>query len=54
MRWILAGITFALAVVMAIGTAALRAENTRRRHDEPFGRLLVRRLFRFVIRHGDP
>ena len=33
MRWILAGIAFALAVVMAIGTAALRAENTRRRHD---------------------
>ncbi len=33
MRWILAGIAFALAMVMAIGTAALRAENTRRRHD---------------------
>jgi len=33
MRWVLAGIAFALAVVMAIGTAALRAENTRRRHE---------------------
>lgn len=33
MRWALAAIAFALAVVMAIGTAALRAENTRRRHE---------------------
>lgn len=33
MKWALAGIAFALAVVMAIGTAALRAENTRRRHE---------------------
>jgi hypothetical protein len=31
MRWALAGLLFALAVVLAIGTAAMRAENTRRR-----------------------
>lgn len=32
MRWVLAGLLFALAVVLAIGTAAMRAENVRRRH----------------------
>ncbi|MCK5942936.1 MAG: hypothetical protein KAI24_13245 [Planctomycetes bacterium] len=31
MRWLIAGLLFALAVVMAIGTAGLRAENTRTR-----------------------
>ncbi len=31
MRWLLAGLLFALAVAMAIGTAAIRAENVRRR-----------------------
>ena len=32
MKWALAGLLFALAVVLAIGTAAMRAENVRRRH----------------------
>jgi len=32
MRWMLAGLSFALAVGMAIGTAAIRAENAIRRH----------------------
>ena len=32
MRWVLAGLLFALAVAMAIGTAAIRAENALRRH----------------------
>jgi hypothetical protein len=32
MRWVLAGMSFALAVAMAIGTAAIRAENAIRRH----------------------
>lgn len=32
MRWILAGLLFALAVSLAIGTAALRASNTCQRH----------------------
>ncbi len=32
MKWFLAGLLFAIAVVMAIGTAAMRAENVRRRH----------------------
>jgi hypothetical protein len=32
MRWLLAGLLFALAVALAIGTAAIRAENARRRH----------------------
>ena len=32
MRWMLAGLAFALAVAMAIGTAAIRAENAIRRH----------------------
>jgi hypothetical protein len=31
MRWLLAGLMFALAVGLAIGTAALRAENARTR-----------------------
>ncbi len=31
MKWLLAGLLFALAVAMAIGTAAIRAENVRRR-----------------------
>lgn len=31
MRWILAGLTFALTVCLAIGTAAIRAENVRKR-----------------------
>ncbi|MFN9305570.1 MAG: hypothetical protein ACK6DT_05810 [Planctomycetota bacterium] len=31
MRWMLAGLMFALAVGLAIGTAALRAENARSR-----------------------
>jgi hypothetical protein len=32
MRWVLAGILFALAVALAIATAALRADNARTRH----------------------
>lgn len=32
MRWLLAGLLFALAIALAIGTAALRADNTRARH----------------------
>lgn len=32
MRWLVAGLLFALAVTLAIGTAAIRAENTRMRH----------------------
>ena len=32
MRWVLAGLSFALAVGLAIGTAAIRAENAIRRH----------------------
>lgn len=31
MRWILAGLSFACAIGLAIGTAALRAENVRLR-----------------------
>ncbi len=36
MRWLLAGLLFALAVALAIGTAAIRAENAhcRRRVDQ--------------------
>lgn len=41
MRWLLAGLLFALAVAMAIGTAAIRAENSLRRH-------AAERLFREV------
>jgi cell division protein FtsL len=33
MRWLLAGLLFALAVAMAIGTAAIRADNVRLRHE---------------------
>ncbi len=32
MRWLLAGLLFALAVALAIGTAAIRAENAHYRH----------------------
>lgn len=32
MRWLLAGLLFALAVGMAVGTAAIRAENAIRRN----------------------
>ncbi len=32
MRWALAGLLFALATALAIGTAALRADNARCRH----------------------
>jgi len=32
MRWLLAGLLFALAVTLAIGTAAIRAENVLLRH----------------------
>jgi len=32
MRWVLCGISFALAVALAIGTAAIRADNIRERH----------------------
>ena len=31
MRWLVAGLLFALAVGLAIGTAAIRADNTRTR-----------------------
>jgi hypothetical protein len=35
MRWVIAGFLFALAVTLAVGTAAIRADNTRmRRHIE--------------------
>lgn len=33
MRWLLAGLFFALAVVLAIGTAAIRADNVRVRRE---------------------
>jgi len=33
MRWMIAGLLFALAVTLAIGTAALRAENVAMRRD---------------------
>jgi hypothetical protein len=33
MRWILAAVLFALAVSLAIGTAAIRVENTRMRFE---------------------
>lgn len=39
MKWLLAGLLFALAIVLAIGTTAMRAENVRRRHE-------VERLYR--------
>ena len=32
MKWLLAGLLFALAVTLAIGTAALRADNARSRY----------------------
>lgn len=32
MRWMLAGLLFALAVALAVFSAALRAENARARH----------------------
>ena len=32
MRWLLAGLTFAALVALAVGTAAVRAENAIRRH----------------------
>ena len=32
MRWLLAGLLFALAVGLAIGTAAIRADNARYRY----------------------
>lgn len=32
MRWLLAGLLFALAVALAVGTAGIRAENALRRH----------------------
>jgi hypothetical protein len=32
MKWLLAGLLFALAIALAIGTAALRADNVRMRH----------------------
>ncbi|HEX5053573.1 MAG TPA: hypothetical protein VFZ65_17475 [Planctomycetota bacterium] len=41
MRWILAGLLFALAVSLAIGTAAIRADNARYRH-------AVERIYREV------
>lgn len=33
MRWALCGLTFALAVTLAVGTAAIRAGNIRLRHE---------------------
>lgn len=33
MRWLIAGVLFALAVTLAIGTAALRADNVRKRRE---------------------
>ncbi|MFN3244637.1 MAG: hypothetical protein ACE37K_24235 [Planctomycetota bacterium] len=33
MRWLIAGLLFALAVTLAIGTAALRAENVGKRRE---------------------
>jgi hypothetical protein len=49
MRWILAAVLFALAVSLAIGTAAIRVENTRMRfevqqiYDEVRDRIVERR-----------
>lgn len=46
MRWLLAGLLFALAVALAIGTAAMRADNARARHDvdELYRAILDRRV----------
>lgn len=46
MRWLLAGLLFALAVALAIGTAAMRAENARTRHevDELYRSIVDRRV----------
>jgi hypothetical protein len=44
MKWLLAGLLFALAVGLAIGTAAIRAENAIRRH-------AAERLYRDVQDH---
>lgn len=44
MKWLLAGLLFALAVAMSIGTAAIRAENAIRRN-------AVERLYREVQDH---
>ena len=41
MRWLLAGVLFALAVALAIGTAAIRAGNAR-------ARFLVEQAYRDV------
>ncbi len=46
MRWILAGIAFALMVCLAVGTVAIRTENvrTRRRVEVEWNQLLDRRI----------
>ncbi|MBP8300876.1 MAG: hypothetical protein KA020_10950 [Planctomycetes bacterium] len=61
MRWLLAGLLFALAVAMAIGTAAIRAENSLRRleverlHREVFDRTIeLRRLSVEQLDEGSP
>jgi hypothetical protein len=61
MRWLLAGLLFALAVALAIGTAALRAENAIRRleverlHHEVFDRTIeLRRLTVEQLDEGSP
>lgn len=46
MRWLLCGLTFALAVALAVGTAAIRAENLRERQriDRELRKIEIRRL----------
>ena len=41
MKWVLAGLLFALAVALAIFTAALRADNVRCRHRVELARQAV-------------
>ena len=46
MKWILCGLTFAMAVVLAIGTASVGADNARRRFalDRDFRQLEARSI----------
>jgi hypothetical protein len=40
-RWLIAGLLFACAVILAIGTAAIRADNTRMRYTIELGFVAV-------------
>lgn len=61
MKWLLCGLTFALSVAIAIGTAALRAENIhlRKQIERDCRRIEVRRmelgrLQRLALEQGTP